>query len=217
MARECRCGCACSRPSQSRPGSHGISPGVSPYSPPLSTVTGPRWRPAPGGGRTRPAPPGTARRCSLLSRPGVALAYGMLQGHPSANPNLALLNVVIPAALFGSLLPMLGCLLVARGYSNREVKRTILAGQAAAYWTSPDTLCWWDGTQWVRVSTAAPEGALRSPDGSYWWTGHSWLALPPRLRRRRGVAGRRHRNERIGLGFPLDDRRPRQRGGGRSI
>ena len=130
---------------------------------------------------------GTALLAAVAS--GVALAYGMLQGHPSANPNLALLNVVIPAALFGSLLPMLGCLLVARGYSNREVKRTILAGQAAAYWTSPDTLCWWDGAQWVRVSTAAPEGALRSPDGSYWWTGHSWLALPPRLRRRRGVAG----------------------------
>jgi len=130
---------------------------------------------------------GTALLGAVAS--GVALAYGMLQGHPSANPDLALLNVAIPAAMLGSLLPALSCVLVARGYSNREVKRTILAGQAPAYWISPDTLCWWDGAQWIRVSTAAPDGALRSPDGSYWWTGHSWFALPPRPRRRRGVAG----------------------------
>jgi hypothetical protein len=117
------------------------------------------------------------------------LAWGMAQGQPSVHPDLMLLNVLIPAAVFGSLLPSLGCLLVARGYSNREVKRTILAGEAPAFWISPDTLCWWDGAQWVRVSAAAPDGALRSPDGSYWWTGHSWLALPPRPRRRRKAAG----------------------------
>jgi len=120
---------------------------------------------------------------------GFGLAYGMLQAHPSTNPDLALLNVLIPAALVGSLLPTLGGLLVARGYSNRDVKRTILAGKAPACWISPDRLCWWDGAQWVRVSTAAPDGALRSPDGSYWWTGHRWLALPPRPWRGRRAAG----------------------------
>ena len=54
---------------------------------------------------------GTALLGAVAS--GVALAYGMLQGHPSANPDLALLNVAIPAAMLGSLLPALSCVLVA--------------------------------------------------------------------------------------------------------
>jgi hypothetical protein len=53
------------------------------------------------------------------------------------------------------LLP-LGCMLLARAFSNREVRRAILAGLAPSYQMSPDTTWWWDGARWVGTGAGAP-------------------------------------------------------------
>ncbi len=89
------------------------------------------------------------------------------------------------------------CLFIANAYSNRDVKRTILAGLAPSYVMSPDGTwwrnadtwmsvtdrMWWNGNVWVSATAAVPDNALRSPDGNYWWTGSAWCAMPPRAQR----------------------------------
>ena len=89
------------------------------------------------------------------------------------------------------------CIFVAYAYSNRDVKRTILAGLAPSYVMSPDGTwwwnadtwmsvtdrVWWNGNAWVSAKAAVPDNALRSPDGNHWWTGGAWCAMPPRARR----------------------------------
>jgi len=75
-------------------------------------------------------------------------------------------------------LPTIGCLLLARVRSNRDVKRTIQAGLAPTYSVSRDSCWWWDGTQWLKTVEAVPDDALRSPDGDDWWTGRTWIAVP---------------------------------------
>ena len=93
--------------------------------------------------------------------------------------------------------PFFVCIFVALSYSNRDVKRTVIAGLAPSYLMSPDGTWWrnadtwmsvadrnwWNGSAWVSAVAAVPEEALRSPDGNYWWTGSAWCALPPRARR----------------------------------
>lgn len=88
------------------------------------------------------------------------------------------------------------CMFVAHAYSNRDVKRVILAGLAPSYAMSPDgswwlngdtwasvaDRVWWNGNAWVSAAAVVPEDALQSPDGNYWWTGSSWCAMPPRAR-----------------------------------
>jgi hypothetical protein len=106
-----------------------------------------------------------------------AVGYAMREASLAhrALPFAGLLFCVTPAAT-------LVCVLMARSFSNREVRRTVRAGLAPTYWISPDFNSWWDGAQWVSVEAAAPEAALRSPDRNWWWTGRQWLALPPRPR-----------------------------------
>ena len=93
--------------------------------------------------------------------------------------------------------PFFVCIFVALNYSNRDVKRTVIAGLAPSYLMSPDGTWWrnadtwmsvadrnwWNGSAWVSAVAAVPEDALRSPDGNYWWTGSAWCAMPPRARR----------------------------------
>jgi hypothetical protein len=97
----------------------------------------------------------------------------------------------LPAGIF------VVCVIVALSYSNRDVKRAILAGLAPSYVMSPDGTwwrkadtwlsvtdrVWWNGNAWVSAVATAPDNALRSPDGNYWWTGSAWCAMPPRARR----------------------------------
>jgi hypothetical protein len=111
---------------------------------------------------------------------GFALALGMLRIHPSPHPNLLLLDLSAPAVVVAAALPTLGCLLLARLYSNRAVKRTIQAGLAPTHWVSPDLCWWWDGGQWLKTVEAVPDDAQRSPDGDHWWTGRRWIPVPRR-------------------------------------
>ena len=94
-------------------------------------------------------------------------------------------------------LAAVGCILLARGYSNRDVKRAVLADRAPRYEMSPDGTwwrkgndwasvgdrVWWNGDAWISAGAEAPHDALRSPDGNYWWTGASWCAMPPTPKR----------------------------------
>jgi hypothetical protein len=75
-----------------------------------------------------------------------------------------------------------GCLDLARAYSNRSVKRAIIAGLAPSFYISADGRWWWNGDTWLSVAAAVPEGAFRSPDGNYWWAGSFWFPMPPRAR-----------------------------------
>jgi hypothetical protein len=104
----------------------------------------------------------------------------------------------LPAAAF------VVCMFVAYAYSNRGVKRMVLAGLAPSYVMSPDGTwwrhadtwmsvtdrVWWDGNAWVSATAAVPDDALRSPDGNYWWTGSGWCAMPPWARRALQAEGR---------------------------
>lgn len=88
------------------------------------------------------------------------------------------------------------CIFIAHAYSNRDVKRTVIAGLAPSYamsadgtwwrkadtWMSATDRVWWNGNAWVSATAAVPDNALRSPDGNYWWTGSAWCAMPPRAR-----------------------------------
>jgi hypothetical protein len=95
------------------------------------------------------------------------------------------------------IIPFFVCIFLALSYSNRDIKRKVIAGHAPTYVMSPDGTwwrnadtwmsvndrVWWNGNAWVRAAAAVPEDALRSPDGNYWWTGSAWCALPPPARR----------------------------------
>jgi hypothetical protein len=124
-----------------------------------------------------------------------ALAWGVsFMFHPTsaATENLALLWLAAPGTF-------VVCMLFARAYSNRDVKRAILTGAAPGYvmspdrgwrrkgdsWASVNDRVWWNGYAWVRAAAEVPDDALRSPDGNYWWTGSFWCPMPPLPKRRK--------------------------------
>ena len=118
--------------------------------------------------------------------PLIAWGGGFAVWHLADAQLAAIVELAAPAAV-------VVCILLARGYSNRDVKRAVLAGQAPRFemspdgtwwrkgddWASVNDRVWWNGNAWIGAAADVPDEALRSPDGNYWWTGASWCAMPP--------------------------------------
>lgn len=111
-------------------------------------------------------------RSQYVFAPDYTLPPAQWPENATAPPETFPLSGVLTVALVVAALAALG------GFAYYRVAAGRPRPAPVSLQITSDGNFWFDGTNWIESSTAAPPFAPRSPDGAAWWDGATWRPVP---------------------------------------